>query len=194
MFVWLFVVVLTMLTFYTISIKNASVNYIKYKKGEKMPLLTTEMKKALRRLQADELMTKKDLAKYLGVSESTAKTLTKDKEPLNVKTKVFNAVISAISESYWAMNKLSQAIAQSKHAKPYYRKIILDLLVQLTTEGAYKSLKSYKSARVILTGEQKEMLKAYTDSVILLLGIGMAFHEIKQFLTTKKAETTTETA
>jgi DNA-binding XRE family transcriptional regulator len=65
-----------------------------------MPLLTTEMKKALRRLQADELMTKKDLAKYLGVSESTAKTLTKDKEPLNVKTKVFNAVISAISESY----------------------------------------------------------------------------------------------
>lgn len=89
-----------MLTFYTISIKNASVNYIKYKKGEKMPLLTPEMKKALRRLQADELMTKKDLAKYLGVSESTAKTLTKDKEPLNVKTKVFNAVISAISESY----------------------------------------------------------------------------------------------
>ena len=72
-----------------------------------MPLLTPEMKKALRRLQADELMTKKDLAKYLGVSESTAKTLTKDKEPLNVKTKVFNAVISAISESYWAMNKLS---------------------------------------------------------------------------------------
>lgn len=87
------------------------------------------------------------------------------------------------------MNKLSKAIAQSKHAKPYYRKIILDLLVQLTTEGAYKSLKSYKSARVILTGEQKEMLKAYTDSVILLLG--MAFHEIKQFLTTKKAQTAT---
>ncbi|WP_332400552.1 MULTISPECIES: hypothetical protein [Streptococcaceae] len=65
-----------------------------------MPLLTPEMKKALRRLQADELMTKKDLAKYLGVSESTAKTLTKDKEPLNVKTKVFNAVVSAIAESY----------------------------------------------------------------------------------------------
>lgn len=156
-----------------------------------MPLLTPEMKKALRRLQADELMTKKDLAKYLGVSESTAKTLTKDKEPLNVKTKVFNAVVSAIAESYWAMNKLSQAIAQSKHAKPYYKKIILDLLVQLTTKGAYKSLKSYKSARVILTGEQKEMLKAYTDSIILLLGIGMAFHEIKQFLTTKKAQTAT---
>ena len=65
-----------------------------------MPLLTPEMKKALRRLQADELMTKKELAKHLGVSESTAKTLTKDKEPLIVKTKVFNAVISAIAESY----------------------------------------------------------------------------------------------
>lgn len=65
-----------------------------------MPLITPEMKKALRRLQADELMTKKDLAKYLGVSESTAKTLTKDKEPLSVKNKVFNAVISAIAESY----------------------------------------------------------------------------------------------
>ena len=65
-----------------------------------MPLLTPEMKKDLRRLKADEIMTKKDLAKYLGVSESTAKTLTKDKEPLNVKTKVFNAVVSAIAESY----------------------------------------------------------------------------------------------
>lgn len=50
-----------------------------------MPLLTPEMKKALRRLQADELMTKKDLAKYLGVSESTAKTLTKDNLPRLLK-------------------------------------------------------------------------------------------------------------
>ncbi|MGO2799601.1 MAG: hypothetical protein ACTIAW_11040 [Lactococcus lactis] len=65
-----------------------------------MPLLTPEMRKALRRMQADELMTKRDLASRLGVSEKTAQTLTKDKEPLNVKTKVFNAVISAISESY----------------------------------------------------------------------------------------------
>lgn len=65
-----------------------------------MPLLTPEMRKALRRMQADELMTKRDLASRLGVSEKTAQTLTKDKEPLNVKTKVFNAVISAISENY----------------------------------------------------------------------------------------------
>lgn len=65
-----------------------------------MPLLTPEMRKALRRMQADELMTKKDLATRLGVSEKTAQTLTKDKEPLNVKTKVFNAVVSAIVESY----------------------------------------------------------------------------------------------
>lgn len=84
------------------------------------------------------------------------------------------------------MERLDNAISSSKQFKPYYHKIILDLLVQLTTEGAYKSLKSFKSARVILTGQQKEILKAYTDSIILLLDIGMAFHEIKQFLTTKK--------
>ncbi len=65
-----------------------------------MPLLTPEMRKALRRVQADEMMTKKDLAKRLGVSEKTAQTLTKDKEPLNVKNKVFNAVVSAIAENY----------------------------------------------------------------------------------------------
>lgn len=53
-----------------------------------MPLLTPEMRKALRRMQADELMTKRDLASRLGVSEKTAQTLTKDKEPLNVKTTI----------------------------------------------------------------------------------------------------------
>ncbi|MGX7010050.1 repressor [Lactococcus chungangensis CAU 28 = DSM 22330] len=86
------------------------------------------------------------------------------------------------------MKRLDRAISSSKQFKPYYYKIILDLLVQLTTEGAYKSLKSFKNERVILTAEQKEILKTYTDSVILLLDIGIAFHEIKQFLTTKKAD------
>lgn len=70
------------------------------RKEEQMPLLTPEMRKALRRVQADEMMTKKDLAKRLGVSEKTAQTLTKDKKPLNVKNKVFNAVVSAIAENY----------------------------------------------------------------------------------------------
>jgi hypothetical protein len=44
------------------------------------------------------------------------------------------------------MNKLNTAISQSKQSKPYYRKIILDLLVQLTTEGKYRSLRAFKQS------------------------------------------------
>ena len=66
-----------------------------------MPLLTPEMKKALRRVQADKLMTKKDLAKVLSVTEKTAQSITKDNEPQEVKNKVFNAVVSVIAENYW---------------------------------------------------------------------------------------------
>lgn len=65
-----------------------------------MPQLTPEMKKALRRLQADKFMTKKDLAKVLGVTEKTAQSLTRDNKPQEVKNKVFNAVASAIAENY----------------------------------------------------------------------------------------------
>lgn len=65
-----------------------------------MPQLTSEMKKALRRLQADKFMTKKDLAKVLGVTEKTAQSLTRDNEPQEVKNKVFNAVVSAIADNY----------------------------------------------------------------------------------------------
>ena len=147
-----------------------------------MPLLTPEMKKALRRVQADKLLNKKELAKYIGVSENTAKSITKDNEPQNVKNKVFNAVVSAIAENCQHMNKLDTAIMQSKQSKPYYHKIILDLLVQLTTSGKYRSLTSFKQSGDKLTAEQKETLRRYTDSIILLLEIGMAFHEIKQFL------------
>lgn len=44
------------------------------------------------------------------------------------------------------MNKLNQAISQSKNSKPYYHKIIPDLLVQLTTEGKYRSLRAFKKS------------------------------------------------
>lgn len=65
-----------------------------------MPQLTPEMKKALRRLKADKLMNNKQLAKQIGISESTAAYLTRDNEPQEVKNKVFNAVVSAIAENY----------------------------------------------------------------------------------------------
>lgn len=65
-----------------------------------MPLLTPEMKKALRRVQADKLLTKKELAKVLGVTEKTAQSLTRDNESQEVKNKVFNAVVSVIAENY----------------------------------------------------------------------------------------------
>ena len=80
------------------------------------------------------------------------------------------------------MTRLDTAIKQSKQSKPYYHKIILDLLVQLTTNGKHRSLMSFKQSGDKLTAEQKETLRRYTDSIILLLEIGMAFHEIKQFL------------
>lgn len=65
-----------------------------------MPQLTPEMKKALRRVQADKFMTKKDLAKVLGVTEKTAQSLTRDNESQEVKNKVFKAVVSVIAENY----------------------------------------------------------------------------------------------
>lgn len=79
------------------------------------------------------------------------------------------------------MTRLDTAITNSKQSKPYYHKIILDLLVQLTTSGKYHSLRAFKQSGDKLTAEQKETLKSYTDSIILLLELGMAFHEIKQF-------------
>lgn len=51
-------------------------------------------------MQADNLMTKKELAEVLGVTEKTAQSLTRDNDPQNVKTKVFNAVVSAIAKNY----------------------------------------------------------------------------------------------
>ncbi|WP_270345107.1 hypothetical protein [Lactococcus petauri] len=87
------------------------------------------------------------------------------------------------------MNKLNQAISQSKNSKPYYHKIIIDLLVQLTTEGKYRSLRAFKKSGDKLTIEQKETLRAYTDSIICMLQAGLAFHEIKEFLTKEKAVT-----
>ena len=86
------------------------------------------------------------------------------------------------------MNKLDTAIMQSKQSKPYYYKIILDLLAQLTTSRKYCSLRAFKQSGDKLTAEQKETLKSYTDSIILLLELGMAFHEIKQFLVNWKAQ------
>ncbi|WP_461216858.1 hypothetical protein [Lactococcus cremoris] len=80
------------------------------------------------------------------------------------------------------MTKLDTAITNSKQSKPHYHKIILDLLVQLTTSGKHRSLTSFKQSGDKLTAEQKETLRRYTYSIILLLEIGMAFHEIKQFL------------
>lgn len=85
------------------------------------------------------------------------------------------------------MNKLNQAISQSKNSKPYYHKIIIDLLVQLTTEGKYRSLRAFKKSGDKLSPEQKETLRAYTDSIICMLQAGLAFHEIKEFLTKEKA-------
>ena len=85
------------------------------------------------------------------------------------------------------MNRLNTAITNSEQSKTYYHKIIIDLLVQLTTSGKYRSLTSFKQSGDKLTAEQKETLRRYTDSIILLLEIGMAFHEIKQFLVNKKA-------
>lgn len=80
------------------------------------------------------------------------------------------------------MSKLDIAISNSKHSKPYYHKIIIDLLVQLVTSGKYRSLTSFKQSGDKLTAKQKEALRRNTDRIICLLEIGMAFHEIKELL------------
>lgn len=49
-------------------------------------------------------------------------------------------------------------------------------------------MRAFKQSGDKLTAEQKETLRRYTDSIILLLELGMAFHEIKQFLVIKKPE------
>ncbi|MGL5895845.1 MAG: hypothetical protein ACRCZN_02520 [Lactococcus lactis] len=79
------------------------------------------------------------------------------------------------------MNQLDTAISKSKQSKPYYHKIILDLLVQLTTGGKYRSLTSFKQSGDKLTAEQKETLRRYTDSIILLLELGMRFMKLNNF-------------
>ncbi|EHE92618.1 hypothetical protein LLCRE1631_01929 [Lactococcus lactis subsp. lactis CNCM I-1631] len=48
-------------------------------------------------------------------------------------------------------------------------------------------MKAFKQSGDKLTAEQKETLWRYTDSIILLLEIGMAFHEIKQFFSKLKS-------
>ena len=85
------------------------------------------------------------------------------------------------------MTKLDLSISQNPNSKPYYHKIIVDLLVQLTTEEKYRSLRAFKNSGDKLTPEQKETLRVYTDSIICMLQAGLAFHEIKEFLAKEKA-------
>lgn len=66
-----------------------------------MPIMTSDTKKALRRLQADKLLNKKQLAELIGVSERTAQHLTRDENDVNVKTTVLNKVLNAIAKNYW---------------------------------------------------------------------------------------------
>ncbi|WP_285022863.1 helix-turn-helix domain-containing protein [Lactococcus garvieae] len=63
-------------------------------------LLSTEAKRALRRLQSDNFMSKKQLANYINVSEKTVQRLTKDDLPQEVKTGVYEKIMTSIAKNY----------------------------------------------------------------------------------------------
>lgn len=63
-------------------------------------LLNTAEKRALRRLQADNFFTKKQLAEHIGISSKTVTNLTRNDEPQEVKNTVYKKIMSAISANY----------------------------------------------------------------------------------------------
>lgn len=62
-------------------------------------LLTENQKRALRRVQADKLMNKRQLAEHLGLSHKTVEYLTKDNEPQNVQKATYEKISAFLAEN-----------------------------------------------------------------------------------------------
>ncbi|MDY5177137.1 hypothetical protein ABQ274_09260 [Lactococcus lactis] len=99
--------------------------------------------------------------------------------------------------------ELSTAISESPHFEKNYHVIFADMLVALVTNGKYKSVRGMRKAlgrpnaklkQMLDSPEELQLLQTYESSITNLLDLGFDRQQIKMFLTTKKAETTTETA
>lgn len=62
--------------------------------------LSTNEKRSLRRLQADLMLNKKQLADYVGLSVKTVEYLTKDEAPQEVKLTTYKKIMTAINNNY----------------------------------------------------------------------------------------------
>lgn len=99
--------------------------------------------------------------------------------------------------------ELSTAIKESPHFESNYHVIFANMLTALVTNGKYKSVQGMRKAlgrpnaklkQMLDSSEELQLLQTYEASITNLLDLGFDRHQIKEFLTTKKAETTTETA
>ncbi|SJZ49454.1 Cro/C1-type HTH DNA-binding domain-containing protein [Pilibacter termitis] len=61
---------------------------------------TEENKRALRRVMADNFLTKRAIAQKLGMSEKTIQQLTRNDKPQEVKKSTYQKLMQFISENY----------------------------------------------------------------------------------------------
>jgi len=62
--------------------------------------ISSKEKRALRRLQADKMLTKTELAQQLGLTRKTLGGLLNNNEPQKVKNSTYQKIMRAIAENY----------------------------------------------------------------------------------------------
>ncbi|MBK5076311.1 hypothetical protein IL308_05835 [Lactococcus lactis] len=91
---------------------------------------------------------------------------------------------------------LSTAIKESPHFEPNYHVIFANMLTALVTNGKYRSVQGMRKAlgrpnaklkQMLDSPEELQLLQTYESSITNLLDLGFDRHQIKEFLTTKKA-------
>ncbi|MEY8444385.1 Bro-N domain-containing protein [Lactococcus ileimucosae] len=97
---------------------------------------------------------------------------------------------------------LTEAINESPHFEQKYHIIFSNLLAKLVSNGKYNSVVGMRKAlgrpkaklkQMLDSPEDLQNLQKYETSITHLLDLGFDYHEIAEFLTNKKAVTTTET-
>lgn len=92
--------------------------------------------------------------------------------------------------------ELSTAIKESPHFESNYHVIFANMLTALVTNGKYKSVQGMRKAlgrpnaklkQMLDSSEELQLLQTYEASITNLLDLGFDRHQIKEFLTTKKA-------
>jgi len=63
-------------------------------------IISPEEKRALRRLQADRMLKKKELAEQLGITRSTLRNIINNDEPQKVNTRTYQNIAKTIASNY----------------------------------------------------------------------------------------------